>query len=118
MNDIEKSKLYTDSWRHFGADTQIDICIEEFSELIQAFIKARRNGVVFTHNVYEEIADVTICLEQIEHHLKSIPRASSFNVIGDNGNQYDSVLEAKMKKLERFREFVTLSVEHSNKSKE
>jgi phage gpG-like protein len=45
---------------------QIDILIEEMAELTQALLKTRRNGVVFSHAVFEEIADVQICLEQLD----------------------------------------------------
>ena len=65
MDDIEVRQLYHTAWEHWGAEMQIDICIEEMAELTQAFLKARRNGVVFNKNVYDELADVSICIDQI-----------------------------------------------------
>lgn len=49
---------------HFGAEKQIDMCIEEMAELTQALCKHKRG---LMHNVEEEIADVEIMLEQIKN---------------------------------------------------
>lgn len=47
----------------YGTEMQKDIAIEEMSELTKALIKNRRYGKF--RNVYEEIADVLICLAQL-----------------------------------------------------
>lgn len=50
----------------FGANTQLDIAIEEMSELIKAIIKYRRyNTPVTLGAVCEEVADVLIMMEQL-----------------------------------------------------
>jgi len=70
---MEKEELYNEAWRLWGGDMQLDILIEEMAELTQAIIKARRHGVLWSHAVFEEIADVLICLEQVETRLKAMP---------------------------------------------
>lgn len=53
----------------YGCNGQVDVCIEEMSELTKALIKDRRhNGsnVEDWLNIIEEIADVKIMLEQME----------------------------------------------------
>ena len=50
----------------YGVDAQDDIAIEEMSELTKAIIKNRRYETFATlENLYEELADVYIMLEQI-----------------------------------------------------
>lgn len=66
MDQKEKNKLYTDAWDLWGANTQLDMLIEEMAELTQAILKARREGKLFSENLIEEFADVTICMEQLE----------------------------------------------------
>jgi hypothetical protein len=53
MDDIEVKQLYHTAWKHWGAEMQIDIYIEEMAELTQAFLKARRNGVVFKQEDFD-----------------------------------------------------------------
>lgn len=49
-----------------GKDHQIDIAIEEMSELTKALLKDRRYHTEQTkRDVTEEMADVFICLEQL-----------------------------------------------------
>lgn len=49
-----------------GKDHQIDIAIEEMSELTKALLKDRRYHTAQTKkDVTEEMADVFICLEQL-----------------------------------------------------
>lgn len=56
----------------YGADAQVDMAIEEMSELIKAFLKWRRSrkNVMelknLMKNIEEEIADVRIMLRQME----------------------------------------------------
>jgi len=50
----------------YGKDHQIDIAIEEMSELTKALLKDRRYHTEQTKkDVTEEMADVFICLEQL-----------------------------------------------------
>ena len=53
----------------YGKDAQQDMVIEEVSELIKAICKIKRNknniAPELKENLYEEIADVLITLEQL-----------------------------------------------------
>ena len=70
MNDQEVKKLYEDVWAYCGEEHQIDIFIEEMSELTKEFLKARREGKVFSKKVYKELADVKICFDQVMDRLE------------------------------------------------
>ena len=70
MDEIETKQLYHTAWTHWGGSAQIDVLIEEMSELIHALIRARRCGREFNGAVIEEIADVSICIEQMKNRLK------------------------------------------------
>lgn len=53
----------------YGKKSQVDMAVEEMSELIKALMKSRRNDVEVQenlHNIVEEIADVEIMLEQLK----------------------------------------------------
>ena len=52
---------------HYGLDEQLNILQEECAELIQAASKYRRTER--PSNLYEEIADVRIMIDQIEYLL-------------------------------------------------
>lgn len=95
MDEINRKQLYNTAWKHWGADAQMDIVIEEMAELTQAILKARRNGVVFSYAVSEEIADVSICLEQIENRLKEMRNSD-----GESWwNQVERIKEEKLQRL-------------------
>jgi NTP pyrophosphatase (non-canonical NTP hydrolase) len=104
MDEIDREQLYNTAWKHWGADTQLDILIEEMAELTQAILKARRHSdTPYTEDFMEELADVLICLEQIETRMKKIPRASKNHIVGDNGTNWDTVIESKEEKLGRLK---------------
>ena len=67
MNEKERRNLYGQCLGKWGPNSQVDMCIEEMSELIQALCKAKRYKKPdnWLAQIYEEIADVTIMLEQI-----------------------------------------------------
>jgi len=54
---------------HYGLNKQAIVWVEEMSELIKEICKYQRNGK-FDGNVYEEITDVQICLDQMKLALK------------------------------------------------
>jgi hypothetical protein len=90
---------------------QLDICIEEMAELTQAILKARRySNTPYSKEFSEELADVWICLEQIKTRMKQIPRASKNHIVGDNGSEWDTVLEIKDQKLARLKESLMKSM--------
>ena len=63
----QRDKIYTKCVEKWGFNSQVDRCIEEMAELTKALLKARRffgpEGRLAS--VHEEIADVTITLEQM-----------------------------------------------------
>lgn len=91
ISDIETLK---DAIETFGKEKQIDMAIEEMSELIKALLKDRRaqyNLVGWdyervTQNVIEEMADVYIMLEQL-------------TIIYDRPNTMQFVANAKVARL-------------------
>ena len=78
MDRIEQAKLYAEAWETWGPQKQIDMLIEEMAELTQALLKARRQGAIFSNDVYEEIADVGICMGQIEQEIN---RSGLFKIV-------------------------------------
>jgi NTP pyrophosphatase (non-canonical NTP hydrolase) len=60
------------AWTAFGPESQLDMVIEEAAELIQAIAKSRRmpyytpGNAVQAAQVACEIADVLVCLQQVE----------------------------------------------------
>lgn len=71
MNCIKiDSRIIEECIDTYGKKAQIDVAIEEMSELIKALIKERRTRYGKGHvdavqNVHEEMADVTIMLIQL-----------------------------------------------------
>ena len=68
MQEQEITKIIS----HYGTEKQLDMVIEECSELIKAVCKLKRAGNltisaqgIFLENVAEEVADVQVMLEQI-----------------------------------------------------
>ena len=62
----EQQNIMLKALRKYGVDAQDDIAIEEMSELTKAIIKNRRYKTFATlENLYEELADVSIMLEQM-----------------------------------------------------
>ena len=82
MNLLYKDSVLLDEClRLWGEDTQVDMLIEEMSELTFALLKARRAGKgTITSAVVEELTDVSIVLEEIRRLAErkgydlSIPR--------------------------------------------
>ena len=62
----EQKKIMLNALSKYGIDAQDDIAIEEMAELTKAIIKNRRYRTFSTlENLYEELADVLIMMEQI-----------------------------------------------------
>ena len=67
MNSIsydERKQIYQAACEKYGIDSQIVIAIEEMSELTKEICKISR-GQGNVENLAEEIADVTIMMEQL-----------------------------------------------------
>ncbi len=101
---MEKAELYNEAWRLWGGDMQLDILIEEMAELTKAIIKTRRNNATWSYAVFEEIADVTICLEQVNTRLKALPTDINRATNRPTGYLFDIVEEVKASKIARLEE--------------
>ena len=64
----DRNDVLTSALEQYGRDTQIDMMIEEMSELAKALMKYRRHVYddIFQREVQEEIADVQIVLDQMK----------------------------------------------------
>ncbi len=51
---------------HYGFEAQREILVEECAELIQAISKLKRKGERTSENFLEELADVSIMIEQMK----------------------------------------------------
>ena len=60
-----KEKIYSEAVERFGKIHQLDMCIEECAELIQAINKFKRNPNIYI-DLCEEIADAEITIEQLK----------------------------------------------------
>lgn len=74
-HDIDESVI-TKSIKHYGAEIQSTVCMEECAELIQAISKMIRRNDEISEKDYdhleEEVADVLICIETLKQ-IYSIP---------------------------------------------
>lgn len=89
----ERLKIYDEATDLWGLVAQYDQCVEEMAEMIVAINKYKRkvlykeyqNDDKVIKNLIEEIADVSICLEQMQHFFKDY--------------KIDEVIEQKMQKF-------------------
>lgn len=98
-------QLYETAWKHWGAESQINMLIEEMAELTQAILKTRRQGVTYSYAFSEELADVIICIEQIKNQMQKFPLGLK------DGTLWDQVLEIKNMKLDRLEKRLMESME-------
>lgn len=71
MTKDEREQVFLKCIFNYGVPAQVDMAIEEMSELTKALLKFRRCGVgkncvEYYDNVIEEIADVKIMIRQLE----------------------------------------------------
>jgi len=106
MDRVQREQLYNSAWKHWGAEFNLDVCIEELAELIHAIIGTRRQGVTYSYAFSEELADVLICLEQIEVRMKQMPYTPGpMGTARLTTNLWDGqVMEIKEQKLRRLKE--------------
>jgi len=86
-------KLFRKAWKKYGHKHQLDILVEEMSELTKAILKARRSKKTYTPKVYEELADVRICTDQLIWYLK-------------REKKYKKVKKVKVFKLKRLKKIL------------
>lgn len=70
MDERERRNIMARAIQHFGETAQIDMAVEEMSELTKAICKVKRAQAgaemgAAVENVVEEIADVQIMLDQL-----------------------------------------------------
>lgn len=89
MNKEEINKMYDEAIRLWGEEAQIDMMIEECSELIKALCKNKRRPKSFEvlYNICEEINDVDIVLGQMKR------------IFDVEGKQSSKIKEEKLKRL-------------------
>lgn len=92
MTKEERLKIYDEATTLWGLVAQYDQCIEEMAELTVAINKYKRKilygeykGKDVAESVVEEIADVSLCLEQMMYFFKD------YNI--------DSIIDKKLNKL-------------------
>lgn len=54
------------AYEHYGKQTQIIVCIEELSELTKELTKHLRDSETSLNGITEEVADVSIVLDEIK----------------------------------------------------
>ncbi len=57
--------VYDAAIAHYGTESQIWMAVEEMSELLKELAKGRRPGGTTAEALVDEIADVTIMMEQL-----------------------------------------------------
>jgi len=67
---MEKEKLYDKVLKKWGISSQLNMLIEECAELIVAINHLKRKRIS-TDNLFEECADVSILIEQMEQFYGS-----------------------------------------------
>ena len=97
MDKFDREQLYNTAWKHWGADMQMDMLIEEMAELTQAILKTRRNGVVFSASISEELADVIICMEQVLLKTQQLPISANSRIM--LWDEIESIKERKLRRL-------------------
>lgn len=88
MEQEEKIELYSQLVKMYGFGHQMDVAVEEMSELTNALMKDKRRRAS-KEEVVTEIADVLICMEQLSLHYG-----------------VKAVLDEKERKLQRLKERV------------
>lgn len=75
----------------YGINAQLDVCVEEMSELIKEICKKKR-GQNNREAIIEEIADVTIMLQQLEMMCDIKPQ-EVFDVVEIKVKRLKEILE-------------------------
>ena len=83
-------KILSQAIEKYGVENQIDMAIEEMSELIDVLCKHRR-GRARVEEIAEEVADVTIMTEQLRMIINDLSAT----------NTVDEKIKFKLDRLER-----------------
>lgn len=85
VNALQRREIYQAAIDAWGEDMQLTVAVEEMAELTKEICK-RQRGIGSLDHIREEIADVRICLEQME-------------MIFDCGAAVDGIMQAKAARL-------------------
>lgn len=94
-------KTYIKAWNIYGPASQLDILIEEMSELTQAILKARRKQHLYSVDMVLELADVLICIQQLELQMKMTESFLKSKTGAHNDTLWDDVETCYKFKFER-----------------
>lgn len=61
----QRKTVYEEAIAHYGPESQIWIAVEEMAELMKELAKGHRPGGTTAEALVDEIADVTIMMEQL-----------------------------------------------------
>ena len=81
----DRAEIYRRAIEKYGEDMQLIVALEEMAELAKEICKRQRGDGVLAH-LSEEMADVMICLEQME-------------MILDNHLQVQKIIQEKTERL-------------------
>ncbi|MBW1666737.1 MAG: hypothetical protein JRJ66_01560 [Deltaproteobacteria bacterium] len=88
---LRERELFNAAVRRWGASFQLDMAIEEASELIFAICKLKRRRddslVAMRHDIIEEMADVDIMLQQLKV------------ILGVSDEEYLYIKKSKLRRL-------------------
>lgn len=91
MTFKERIEIYEQLEKQNGKSHQLTVAIEELAELIKEVTKAlRTDSYASKKNLCEELADVKVCIEQIERF---------YNI---DQKVLDTIIEYKLKRLQLF----------------
>lgn len=91
---MDRYILYAKALHTWGIAAQMDMAVEECSELIKALMKRKRNpnNPVTVDNILEEMADVEIMLEQLKVMY-------DYKYSNDAVSSFDNIKQMKLKRL-------------------
>ena len=95
MDKDKRNLVYDEALETFGMQCQYDQCVEEMAELMVAINKIKRQENFgeyegesqLRENLFEELADVFICVEGLAHFLGE--------------DKFDDFVNKKMEKFEK-----------------
>lgn len=97
MNNDEKIMKIAN---HYGMESQIDIMQEECAELVQAVSKYKRGKDDDFSHLLEEMADVTIMIEQVLYLLDNKMNEAESSAYDAYFSFFDNKLDRQIKRIE------------------
>lgn len=88
IDEIEERNMYIKNIKMWTVHNQMDMMIEESSELIHAIIKTRRGQDEYKTHLIEELVDVQIMINQMK-------------IIVNNNSMWDLMMKYKLNRLKK-----------------